>query len=154
MSEHRAITPLFTAAAVVLAATALAGCSQTTTTAVTTPASSTTQANPRADSSAKTVAQTAQTAVETYATEQTNGSYSGVSPETLQRIEPSLQIIPDGRDAYLSGATSRESGKGYVVTATATTGDTFTVTRNINGDIMHTCTPAGNEGCPEGGTSW
>jgi hypothetical protein len=153
MSEHRAITPLLTAAAVVLAAAALAGCSQTTTTAVTTPASSAAQANPRADSGAKTLAQTAQTAAETYTTEH-HGSYAGVSPETLQQIEPSLRPGTEDGGAYLSGATSLESGKGYEVTATATTGDTFTVSRKGNGEVAHTCAPAGKESCPEGGTSW
>ncbi len=43
------------------------------------------------DSSAKTVAQTAQTAMETYSTEN-NGEYTGGSRTKLNEIEPSLNI--------------------------------------------------------------
>ncbi len=42
------------------------------------------------DSSAKTLAQTAQTALETYATEN-GGKYKGVTPTTLNELEKSIE---------------------------------------------------------------
>jgi type IV pilus assembly protein PilA len=98
------------------------------------------------DSSAKTVAQTAQTAAETLATEN-GGSYAKVSTTELNKIEPSLNITKT-TEAELTGATEIESGEGYEVTATAqNTGDKYTVKRTKTGVIEHLCVSAKSE-CP------
>jgi type IV pilus assembly protein PilA len=102
------------------------------------------------DSSAKTLAQTSQTAAETYATEN-NGEYNwGTSAQgllALKTIEPSINTT-SANEAKLTSANVLESGKGYEVIATAqNTGDTFTVKKLGNGEVKHICTST-KEGCP------
>ena len=98
------------------------------------------------DSSAKTLAQTAQTAAETYATEN-NGLYAFTEPKQLNTIEPSINYTKTN-EAELTVATGISSNKGYEVTATAqTTGDKYTVKRLENGEIEHLCVSS-TSGCP------
>ena len=100
------------------------------------------------DSSAKTVAQTAQTAAETYATEN-GGEYKWAAegPKELNKIEPSLNITST-KEAELTGAVEVEGGKGYKVTATAAnTGDTYSIERTGTGVVVRTCVST-KEGCP------
>jgi type IV pilus assembly protein PilA len=109
------------------------------------------------DSSAKTLAQTAQTAAETLATEN-GGSYAKVSGAELKVIEPSINTT-NVNEADLTGAKEIESGGGYEVTATAqNTGDTFTVKKLASGVVEHLCkSTVSKTGCPghaESGTSW
>src|ERR1700684_1557505 len=90
------------------------------------------QKNKAYDSSAKTVAQTAQTAAETYATEN-GGSYEGLSTTKLNEIEPSLNIS-NTKEAELTVAKSEETNKGYKVTVKAqNTGDEYSVVRKEKG---------------------
>jgi len=101
------------------------------------------------DSSAKTLAQTAQTAAETLATEN-GGSYSTVSLAELVKVEPSINTST-ANEAELTEAKEIESGGGYKVTATAqNTGDEFTVQRKANGVVEHLCVSpkAPKTGCP------
>ena len=65
------------------------------------------------DASAKELARTAQTTAETYATNH-NGDYTGVSPEELNKIEPSIQTAEANNNAWLSAASGTSSG--YTVT--------------------------------------
>jgi type IV pilus assembly protein PilA len=103
------------------------------------------------DSSAKTLAQTAQTAAETLATEN-GGSYSKVSPAELNKIEPSINYTKTS-EAELTTATGIENNaageaQGYEVKATAqNTGDVYTVKRLKTGEVEHLCTST-KEGCP------
>ncbi len=103
------------------------------------------------DSSAKTLAQTAQTAAETFATEN-GGFYQFKEPKELQAIEPSINYTK-ATEAELTVATGIEpnaEGKdeGYEVTATAqNTGDKFTVKREKTGVVTHSCASAKSE-CP------
>jgi type IV pilus assembly protein PilA len=107
------------------------------------------------DSSAKTLAQTAQTAAETYATEN-GGEYTSMSPTKLKEIEPSINTTSTN-EAELTVATPIETNKGYEVTATAqNTGDTYTVKKLASGAVEHLCTSS-NKGCPghsASTTSW
>lgn len=98
------------------------------------------------DSSAKTLAQTAQTAAVTLATED-NGSYASITPEKLKAVEPSIAVCSTSSgQACLSAATG--TAKTYEVTATAqNTGDTFTVKSLANGEVEHKCVST-KEGCP------
>ncbi|HEV3046392.1 MAG TPA: prepilin-type N-terminal cleavage/methylation domain-containing protein [Solirubrobacteraceae bacterium] len=117
------------------------------------------------DSSAKTVAQTAQTAMETYSTEH-NGEYTGASRTELQKVEPSLNISKTNEAILLEttqtqptetgGAITAGSGSPttseYAVTVEAVnTKDQYTVYRKSNGEIEHLCfSPSGGSGNKEG----
>jgi type IV pilus assembly protein PilA len=109
------------------------------------------------DSSAKTLAQTAQTAAETYATEN-NGKYSFTEPKQLQTIEPSINYTKTN-EADLTVAKELSGGEGYEVTAKATnTGDEYTIKREATGTLKHLCkSSATQKGCPghsESSESW
>jgi len=98
------------------------------------------------DSSAKTVAQTAQTAMETYATEN-NGEYTGGSAAKLNSIEPSLNTTK-ANEAKLKETTVGTDT--YTVTAVAAnTGDEYSVVRKANGEVEHKCVSTSTLlGCP------
>ena len=104
------------------------------------------------DASAKELARTAQTTMETVATDN-NGSYASVKvPADLHAVEASIPIEEKNGAAFLSTAEGTEEGKGWKVTATAgkASGDTFTITRNALGEVTRTCTEAGKGGCSGG----
>jgi type IV pilus assembly protein PilA len=104
------------------------------------------QKNKAYDSSAKTLAQTAQTAAETYATEN-NGLYSFTETKQLSAIEPSINTSKEN-EAKLTVATGIEGNEGYEVTAeAANTKDKYTVKRLKTGVIEHKCVSSG-KGCP------
>jgi prepilin-type N-terminal cleavage/methylation domain-containing protein len=110
------------------------------------------------DSSAKTLAQTSQTAMETWSTEN-GGSYASATTATLQKIEPSLNITKE-TEAELTGVTlappttwGGKKGTGvpavdaYTVTVTAqTTGDEYSVHRLASGELEHKCL-SNTKGC-------
>jgi len=90
------------------------------------------------DSDAKAVARTAQTAMETYATDN-GGDYDGATEVELKAIEPTLN------DADL---TAVGTATGYTVTATSSTERTFDIVK-LNNTFSFTCAPDGG-GCPGG----
>jgi type IV pilus assembly protein PilA len=96
------------------------------------------------DSSAKTLAQTAQTAMETYSTEN-GGSYAGATKAKLKEIEPSINTTNEN-EAMLEETTA--SATEYTVTALAqNTKDKYSIHRNAEGALEHKCkSPA--TGCP------
>jgi type IV pilus assembly protein PilA len=94
------------------------------------------------DADAKAQAKTAQTAIETYATEN-NGAYTGADVDDLVRIEETLS------DATL--AVTVPNADEYTVTATSDTGNTFNVIRDDDGSFDLTCLALGDAGCPEDG---
>src|SRR5271155_1150151 len=107
------------------------------------------------DSSAKTVAQTAQTAMETYATEN-NGEYTGGTAKKLNEIEPSLNISKTNEAELEATVVTNNS---YTVTAVAAnTGDKYSVVRNSAGEVEHKCVSTATLlGCPghtEKSNSW
>jgi len=116
------------------------------------------QKNKAYDSSAKTLAQTAQTAAETYATEN-GGLYSFTSPSQLNAIEPSINY-KNTNETYLLTAKGIESNEGYEITAVAAnTKDKFTLKRNKKGEIARGCAAGVSKAktCPghsESSTSW
>jgi type IV pilus assembly protein PilA len=89
------------------------------------------------DAAAKVQARTAETAAETYSTEN-NGSYVGLAAEgvaKLQAIEPTLK---DTSAATLSAVTG--AAETYKVTSTAaTTENTFSIERKATGEFTRTC---------------
>ena len=106
------------------------------------------------DADAKSGVRTAQTAIETHATD-SGGAYTGATIAGLRGIESTLN------DVDLTGVTPNGAGDGYTVTVTSATGNTFSIRRfgasddnppAINeGETTYTCTVAGQDGCPTGG---
>ena len=94
------------------------------------------------DADSKAMAHTAQTAIETYATDH-NGSYLNADLTALQAIEGTVDAT-----VAVSGATAT----GYTITVTnPDTTHTFSIVRN-SGTFTFSCTPvAGGGGCPSGG---
>lgn len=99
------------------------------------------------DADAKSAARTAQTAIETYATDN-NGAYTGATAgaatDDLNVIEPSLN------DADVSVVAA--AGQTYTVRATSETNNTFDISRAADGTTSLTCAPVNSDGCPGDGT--
>src|SRR5881227_3354523 len=66
------------------------------------------------DASAKELARTAQTAAETFATDN-NGSYTGMDANALNGIEKTIPLANSNNNAYLVSATPTGAGDGYTV---------------------------------------
>ena len=94
------------------------------------------------DADAKSAARTAQTAMETYATDN-NGSYVGATTADLLDIEETLS------DSNPSPGTL--TADSYSVSVTSDTGNVFTISRNSAGQTTQTCTTTGEAGCPSDG---
>jgi type IV pilus assembly protein PilA len=98
------------------------------------------------DADAKVEARTAETAMETFATDH-GGDYTGADADDLHAIEATLPGNGGSLAVSYPGA-----GAEYAVTSTSDTTNTFTITRNTDGTKTLSCTPvAGADGCPEGG---
>ena len=105
------------------------------------------------DASAKELARTAQTTAETVATDN-NGSYATITANTsLSAIEKSIPTTEVNGAAYLSDAKGTGTSYTVVAKAGASSGDTFTIERNENGEVTRSCTVAGKGGCSATG-SW
>jgi type IV pilus assembly protein PilA len=99
------------------------------------------------DAQAKSAARTAETSIETYATEN-GGSYVGATSATLHKIEPTL--VEEGKGANeikLSGLGTEE----FTVTSVSGTANTFSISREKGGSVKFSCTTQEKAGCPKGG---
>jgi prepilin-type N-terminal cleavage/methylation domain-containing protein len=97
------------------------------------------------DADSKAMAHTAQTAIETYATDH-NGSYVGADVAALQAIEGTI----DGSVALVGAPTAT----GYEIRVTnPDTTHWFGIVR-AGGSFTYPCNPAGQGGCPSGGGGW
>jgi type IV pilus assembly protein PilA len=106
------------------------------------------------DADAKELVRTAQTAMETYATDN-GGSYVGATPAALINIESTLNNANGGTGAKDGDAltVSGLAADTYTVTvASSNTPNTFSISRAAGGGTSLTCATAGNDGCPTGGT--
>ena len=111
------------------------------------------QKSKASDASAKELARTSQTTMETYATDH-NGEYLLATPAKLNELEPSIPIAA-GANAYLLGVYGAAkagvpSGTAYTVTVKATNGDEFSV-ENAGGVVKRSCVGTGG-GCV--GSTW
>jgi type IV pilus assembly protein PilA len=105
------------------------------------------------DAAAKTQVRTAETAAETFSTEN-NGNYLTISTVKLGEIEPTLketsQVKLEKAEALGTG------GEGYKVESKdISTGNTFTIERTVGGEVKRTCVPktvSNRGGCPASGT--
>jgi len=97
------------------------------------------------DAQAKTLARTAETTAESIATND-KGEYGNVTAAELNAYEPTIRILPSSTAAYLSGATGGQAN--FSLTAKATNGDEFTISRNAGGEVTRTClSPVAKTGC-------
>jgi type IV pilus assembly protein PilA len=101
------------------------------------------------DSKAKENVHTAQVAMETCATENSN-KYTSCSQEALHKIEP---VIPEkaGEGGY--DVKPDEPKGGYTINSTASGGEAhvFTLERTAEGGLIYKCTVKGKGGCPTNG---
>ena len=95
------------------------------------------------DADAKAGVRTAQTAIETYATDN-DGSYVGATAVILEGIEETLTDVDLADPTGLAART-------YTVAVTSTTGTEFTISRATSGATTYTCDDPGEGGCPTGG---
>lgn len=96
------------------------------------------------DSDAKAGVRSAQTAIETFATDN-GGAYTGATVESLEAIEPTLTN-------YELAVSSAEAAA-YTLVVTSDTENTFSILRGDDGSLSYTCTDGGTAGCPEN-ESW
>ena len=99
------------------------------------------------DAEAKSTVKTAQTALETYATDN-NGSYANATRANLKTIEPTLSSATSGANAM---TTLTVASNAYTITVTSDSGNTFTIQRASDGSLSYPCTGGG--GCP-GAQGW
>ncbi len=97
------------------------------------------------DAEAKTDARTAQTAQETYFTNE--NKYTAVTAD-LKKVEKTLNTT--GLTATATGTGTTAS---FSVEATSKSGNKFKVTRAVDGTVTRNCTTTGEGACPSTG-SW
>ena len=99
------------------------------------------------DTEAKSAARTAQTAMETYFTDEQ--SYNA-DVDALRAIEPALNQGVAGTGLDVTGGDDD-----YTITVTqAKTGSTFTIAKTATGAVTRTCTDPAKKGCPSGTKGW
>ena len=97
------------------------------------------------DTEAKTAARTAQTAMETYYTD--NQNYN-CNTACVKAIEPALN-----EGVAAAGLAITPGAQEYTVVVTqAKTTSTFTIAKSATGSVTRSCTTGGQKGCPAGGT--
>ncbi len=103
------------------------------------------------DAQAKSMARTAETAMETYSTEH-GGKYTAVDAEKLHKIEETINDAVSPDTPYLSKAEATAGGGGYTVTVTSPkTENTFSIAREEGSGIAtFSCEQENRGGCPEG----
>ena len=110
------------------------------------------QKSKASDAAAKELAHSAQVAAETIGTDH-GGDYTLVTPTLLNTYESTIQVgsTPAG-NAYIQPVNTNlgavGSTTGYTVTATSTTGDTYSIVR-ANGSVTRSCVdnPSTNTAC-------
>jgi type IV pilus assembly protein PilA len=98
------------------------------------------------DAKAKEYAHSAQVAIETCATEQTNGTYAGCNEAALEGIEPTLASA-ENLTVRASGGAGVPNATGYRVAVDGTTG-WFAIDNN-GGNVTYPCQNGGEGGCPD-----
>ena len=124
------------------------------TSATSTTGSTTAAAALSADQAAEQLARSAASTAMTYGTNN-NGNYSGMTAAALHSLEAAIQVGPGAGNAYIdpdTGVTILDSGAGFTVTATSTTGDTFSAGESATGTPTQSCTGTASSACQDG--SW
>ena len=94
------------------------------------------------DADSKAMAHTAQTAIETYATDH-NGAYTAADLAALQSIESTV----DGTVSFVGAPTATDY---HIRVTNPVTSHTFDIVRT-GGTFSYPCAPANTGGCPAGG---
>ncbi len=104
------------------------------------------------DAQAKSAARTAETAMETYATEH-GGSYLNATSEDLHKIEPTLVAAGGGANEIKEPVTTATT---FSVTSASGTSPVheFTIKREASGTVKFSCTPPASGGCPPAPSDW
>jgi len=97
------------------------------------------------DADAKAAVRTAQTAIETYSTDN-DGSYAAATPALLVDVEETLSDV----EAELTVVSTADD---YTLTVESDTGNTFSIARDDQGATTYDCTASGEGGFPTTG-SW
>jgi type IV pilus assembly protein PilA len=98
------------------------------------------------DTEAKSAARTAQTAMETFYTDEQ--TYVGGTVAAVRAIEPALNEGVAATGLAISG----QAVDAYTVAVTqAKTGSVFTIEKLPSGNVLRTCTAPGTKGCPASG---
>ena len=97
------------------------------------------------DTEAKSAARTAQTAMETYYTDEQ--TYASQTAATLKAIEPA---IGSGKSTPLVNTAALDN---YEVQSTSKTTNVFKIKKDANGNVTRSCTAVSKFGCPSSG-SW
>jgi type IV pilus assembly protein PilA len=106
------------------------------------------------DTEAKSVARTAQTAMETWYTDEQD--YSATLPD-LQAIEPALKEGIAATDLVITGDAADDGQGGYTVAVTSKTDNVFTILKSRADDaatpseVARTCATASKFGCNSDG---
>jgi type IV pilus assembly protein PilA len=90
------------------------------------------------DSSAKTLAQTSQTAMETFATEN-GGSYVGATKSALKVIEPTINTGTNASEPALLETTGLGTAEYTITVKAQNTNDEYSVVRTSTGEVKHKC---------------
>ena len=101
------------------------------------------------DAEAKSTAKTAQTALETLATDN-NGSYATATRAALKTIEPTLSSASTGANTLTTLTVAASS---YTITVSSASNNSFSIVRATDGSLTYPCDTDGNGGCPTSG-SW
>ena len=102
------------------------------------------------DAEAKSTVKTAQTAMETFATDN-NGSYAAADRAKLKAIEPTLSSASSGNNTL---TTLTVASNAYTLTVTSASGNTFSIVRASDGSLTYPCTPSGGGGGCPGSQGW
>ena len=97
------------------------------------------------DAEAKSTVKTAQTALETWATDH-NAQYTGATRTELKNIEPTLSSASTGGNAITALSVTTNA---YTITVQSDSGNTFSIERKSDGSLAYPCTGGG--GCPGAG---
>ena len=93
----------------------------------------------RTDAPGRALARTAQTTVETYATDH-EGSYSGLSRRILHEYEPTITVsrteAEREHEAWLVAVWALQHGEGYALISRAPNGNDFEIVREPSGNIQ------------------
>lgn len=100
------------------------------------------------DAQSKSAVRTAETAMETYATEH-EGKYTGAEASDLHAIEPTLQV--SGTNHIIVATAGGTSGKEFKVESESGTGNKFSIARAEDGTVTFDCSTHGKAGCPSNG---
>jgi type IV pilus assembly protein PilA len=101
------------------------------------------------DTEAKTLARTAQTAMETLYTDEQDYSSANGDVSVLTAIEPAVS----GGKATIVDAGVTAGTDSWTLVATSDTDNTFTISKTDAGVVTRTCDTDGDFGCPSNG-SW